>query len=262
MKKRTILLAAVLAAALTACGGQPAEESPSPAAGEEPPAPAVSAAPSATPVPVETEPAVDPVESGDPAEPTDEPEETGEPAPHGLGDLPSDEEVLTVYRAAVDAYNWFTGYDDSTLALDPEDALVRPDVTLYRVGRPGLESLDGLRAYLKTLFSDEIVDELMPADQVVDGVMMPGAGGFVETENGLYARPAGRGADITKGGLTLAVLWPEEEAPAGCVVQATVELLDWSPDMTTSTVVGSQTYDFPYQKVGDKWVFTHFESIF
>ena len=38
----------------------------------------------------------------------------------------------------------------------------------------------------------------------------------------------------------------------------TVEVLD--PEQGFA-VVGSETYDFPYEKVGDKWIFTSFSLV-
>ena len=163
---------------------------------------------------------------------------------------PSDESVLGAYREAAEAYSWFAGYSDAGLQLDTEEIQVQSDNTFYRVMRPGLESVDTLRAYLKTLLSDEIVDGLLSSHAV----------SFIDGEDGgLYALPAGRGSDITKGAVTLIVLWPEEEPASSCTVQATVEVLDAENGFAPT---GQVVYTFPYAQVGDKWVFTHFESIF
>ena len=109
--------------------------------------------------------------------------------------------------------------------------------------------MDSFRGYLKTLFSDEVVDGLLP----MDGQQ------YVEIDGQLYVLEGGRGTDVTKGAVTLSVAWPQEAESLSCIVRAEVDLLDGE---TLSTVVGSQVYEFPYQRVGDKWVFTQFESIF
>lgn len=257
MKKYLILLAAVLAAVgLEGCRSPETAVSPEvetnvPATARPTAFHTVSPAPSRVPEnPEPAETGTPPAESEaipESPEPIEESEVPLSAAPTAGG--PSDEEVLRVYREATEAYSWFAGYGDSGLALDAGDTQIRPDLTYHRVTASGLRSLDDLRAYLKTLFSDEVVDGLLP----------PGQDRFLDTGDGLYALPAGRGADITKGGATTAVLWPAEEAPRSCTVQTTVEVLDPNNGFA---VTGQQVYSFPYAQVGDKWVFTQFESIF
>lgn len=291
MKKELILVSAALLLALAGCGqsaestpapaetaSQPAAETVMPTPAPATPAPVETAAPSeavpspadtpaleATPAPTESAAQPKPTQTPDPV-PTEEPLPTPEvqptqdpavatvePAPEP--ERPTDAEVLSVYREAAEAYSWFAGYNDSGLALDLTDGLTLPlptggEGTFFRVTRPGLGSTEELRGYLKTLFSDE----------VVDGLLKDGSAAFADgPEGGLYTTGAGRGSNITKGGVTLEVIWPQEGEPVLCTVQATVELLDLE---TLSTVTGTQVYQFPYQKVGDKWVFTQFESIF
>lgn len=257
MKKYLILLAAVLAMlGLDGCGSH--EIAASPESVVSIPATAIPTAfHTATPAPTRAPESPKPVETKTPpveskavpesVKPTETPEVTPSAAP--TKDGPSDEEILQVYREATEAYSWFAGYDDSGLALNLEETQLQPDRIYYKVTAAGLGNLDDLRAYLKTLFSDEVVDGLLP----------PGQDHFLDTEGGLYALPAGRGADPAKGGITTAVLWPEEEAPKSCIVQTTVELLDPNNGYV---VTGQQVYNFPYAQVGDKWVFTQFESIF
>lgn len=172
---------------------------------------------------------------------------------------PTDEEVLAAYNRAAEVFSWYAGYSDEGLALDGTDMISLPllenggEIVMYRVTRPGLNSMDELRAYLKTIFSDEVVDGLMKDFPL-------GAAGFADgPEGGLYCSGAGRGSDISKGGVTVEVVWPLEEEPMQCTVRASVELLDLND---LQTVTGTQVYEFPYQKVGEKWVFTSFESIF
>lgn len=260
MKKRMLILAAALLLGLSGCISHPAEESQA-----ETPSPSPTARPSSAPsLPVETPqptglptPAPHPTQGGGAAAsrppvstpaPTSAPIST--PSPSLEPERPADEAVLAAYREASEAYSWFAGYGEEGLMLDREDVEVRPDLTFYRVTRPGLGTLDELRGYLKSLFSDEIVDPLLAET--------PGVPHFIETEKGLYALPAGRGSDVTKGAVTLEVLW-HPEGTAECTVKARVELLDGE---NLEIVVGEQVYEFPYQKVGTKWVFTQFESIF
>lgn len=341
MKKKTIIFAAALCVALSACIGQnvressspapavpteaatatqtaPATAAPTPAAvtagptavhtqapADSPaptpastPRPAVSAPPSegptvpaaltpgseVTPPPAESaalppepteslcdlplaptptpEGSVPPAATDSPApdnspEPAEDPAQTPGPTATPEPVRPTDEEVLEAYRTAAEAYGWFAGYlepeldvaDQLTLTVEERGG----EMTLCRVVRPGLNSVDELRAYLKSLFSDEVVDELFKNGSAVfaDG-----------PEDGLYCSGAGRGSDVTKGTVTLTVEWNGEDALPGCTVKAAVQLLTWDGNGGSPTVSGEQIYEFPYQKVGDKWVFTQFESIF
>ncbi len=289
MKKYLIFVSAALALCLTACG-QRTEEVTSTAVPTQTPkptvmvtaAPAPTAAVTAVPTPAPTaeatvvpEPSVTPPPTLKPAPtpspiptptnspaptpeptplPTSEPtaEPTGEAGPESTpepSDVPNDEAVLEAYRTAAEIYSWFAGYNDGGLMLDMEDTALQSDLTYFRVTRPGLGTMDELRGLLKSIFSDEIVDPLLSQ------------GHFVETEKGLYALPAGRGSDVTKGSVVLSVLRLQDN-PSLCLIQAEVELLEWAEGAQTPAVTGTQLYQFPYQRVGDKWVFTQFESIF
>lgn len=201
------------------------------------PVPTQAATPTPAPVP---EPTPTPA-----AEPTPEVVATPEPLPTANPARPSDEEVLAAFRKAWEAYNWFDlyaleGHQDEKKELD--------GMVYSRVADERFPNMDSFRSYLKTLFSDEVVDGLLPI----------GGQQYVEIDGQLYTSEGGRGTDITKGAVTLSVLWPQEEEPLTCTVRAEVELLD---EETLSTVVGSELHEFPYQKVGEKWVFTHFETI-
>lgn len=182
------------------------------------------------------------------------PELTASPAPVESPTRPDDEEVLAAYRAAKEAYGWLTdsasvyGYDDSGLALDPADQQVltltlgdeTEEILVFeRITRPDLDSLETLRGYLKSLFSDEIVDDLMTFQTPI----------FVEGEQGgLYALPS-QVQQPQQPGAALTVLWQEGEEPVSCQINAIVD--------------GEETVrESLYQKVGDKWVFTQFECIF
>lgn len=168
---------------------------------------------------------------------------TPEPTPEPV--RPSDEEVLATYREAQEAYNWF---NLATLEGYQEEKLEYQGLLYARVADERFPTMDSFRVYLKTLFSDEVVDSLLPM----------GGQQYVEIDGQLCVLEGGRGTDITKGAVTLSVVWPQVEEPLTCTVRAEVGLLD---EETLSTVVGSEVYEFPYQKVGDKWVFTWFAPI-
>ena len=281
MKKYLIFLSAALALSLTACAQREAETTPTAVPTPEPKptvlvTPAVSPSPkvtippemTVTPAPTETAaPTPKPVLTPTPAPiqtptPTQTPEPTPQPVPEPTPEpvpsepvlppetsmepvRPRDEEGLEAYRTAQEAYNWFAL---ATLEAH-QDEKVELEGRLYaRVADERFPTMDSLRGYLKTLFSDEVVDALLP----IAGEQ------YVEIDGQLYVSEGGRGTDITKGAVTLSVNWPAEEGAMACTVRAEVELLD---EETLTTVVGTQIYEFPYQKVGDKWVFTHFEAI-
>ena len=82
------------------------------------------------------------------------------------------------------------------------------------------------------------------------------ASGFAELDGALYTIDGGRGADITKGEETVQVL--RDGTPGRCTVRVTVEVLD--PQQGFS-VVGSETHDFLYEQVGERWIFTTFSMV-
>lgn len=206
-------------AAPSESAGDP-QESATPLPGQETPAPSSTAAPVLTPAP------------------------SGEPVVSPVPARPTDEEVLSAYHQAEEAYRWF---DLTTLPLDYTQTKLVGEAVYYPVSDERFPTMDALRGYLKTLFSDEIVDALLP----LDGVH------YLEIDGALCAMEADRGTDENSGTVIETVNWPQEGGDALCTVQVSVELL-WEDENYPE---GKRTYDFPYQKVGDKWVFTHFEPI-
>ena len=208
--------------------------------GATPPETQESAVPSPSAVPTSSptvEPTPDPVESADPS-PSVEP--TATPASY---DGPNDEEVLTAYRAAVEAFWWF---QVETLPLDRTDSREVDGQVYYRVDYPGIDSTANLRGYLKSLFSDDLVEMLLP----YDGTQ------YIDIDGVLYGLDGGRGTDITRGAETLQVL--RDGDPDRCTVRVTVEVVDPEQD---NAVVNTLTFDFPYEKVGEKWIFTDFSLV-
>lgn len=291
--KKIICLAAALTLALTACGGPSAQESNDPAptvtaltsAAPTPavptvPAAAESAAPSAAPseTPAVSEPSAEtpaatfaltpaPTESAEPpgqsaapspsavpaadtptptAEPTSEPMAVTsvEPTATSVPTRPGDEEVLAAYHQAEEAFRWF---DLTTLPLDFTQPKSVGEEVYYPVSDERFATMDDLRGYLKGLFSDEIVDALLP----LNGTH------YADIDGALCAIQADRGANENTGPATETVDWPAEGGDALCTVRVSVELLWEDPAYPD----GVRKYEFPYQKVGDKWVFTYFEAI-
>ena len=213
----------------------PAPE-PEPAPTPEPSEPvAVRPAPMPTPEPVPT-PEPTPAPQPEPT-PTTAPTAAPSPTPEPEPALPTDEQVLEAYRQAREAYGWF--YRETLPYLD--EPLDRDGTAYYPVNYPGLSAMADLRGYLKNLFSDEIVDALLPA----------GGQQYVEVDGRLFVRPGVQAPDPTRGPAALQVLRQD----GGIVVRATVPVLDPEQDYAP---VGSETHDFPYAQVGDKWLFTEF----
>lgn len=213
-----------------------------------------SPTPQTTAEPYSSETAAPPQESGVVLPPevleTQSPEDplsTPDTAPHRGAGVPTDVEVLDRYREADTAYRWFT-----VKALESDRSKIKrvDTVTYAKVTDPRFPTLSSFRAYLKTLFSDEIVDGLLPTDGTR----------YVDFDGVLYVCDSPMSEEPKTDGITLMVLWPEGEEPVSCTVQAVVELLV-SKDGEDPSTTEERIYEFPYQKVGDKWVFTQFESI-
>ena len=200
MKRLLPLLAVLLV--LTSCSSREMTEPADTAEPERPETPQVqdtpvqtvtpSAAPaeSASPAPAESEPVL--------VEPVPMPTPTPTAAPE-LAEGPTDEEILAAYHMAEEAYGWFVLAPPE---LDRTEQRTVGELTYCRVDDPRFSNLAELRGYLKTLFSDTLVDQLLP----IDGTQ------YVELDGVLYTIDGGRGADMTKGEETVQVL--RDEAPA------------------------------------------------
>lgn len=152
-------------------------------------------------------------------------------------------EILSAYNRAVTAYGWF---DLSPLPCTQEIKTV--DGWLYqKVDYPGIEDLADLRAYLRVVFSQELTDRLLtrgerPVYQDLDGALYAAAG-------------TGREKESDKGSVTVEV---RQESETVYSVEVTVELLD----STRSTVIGVESYSFPYEFQDGSWVFTDFQLVY
>ncbi len=155
----------------------------------------------------------------------------------------TEEEVRAAYDRAETAYGWF--YLE-TLPSGPETQEV-DGWTYQRVDYPGMENLADLRAYLRGLFSEELVDDLLaeggshPLYRDVDGV--------------LYVLPTSRERDPSTGAGDRHPRWSTTGETAYSV-EVTVDLLD-----QRGAVTGVEGYVFPYEFVEDHWVFTDFRLV-
>lgn len=151
----------------------------------------------------------------------------------------TDEEILTAYYRAVEAYGWF---DLSPLPDSGET--VRVDETVYRrVDFPGMEELEDLRTYLRSLFSGELTERLLamggttPLYRDIDGALFVSAAG--------RSRAAGKGASEAE------VHQADDHSYS---VEVIVDLLDDDH----AAVVGLECWSFPFAFVDGRWVFTDF----
>ena len=162
--------------------------------------------------------------------------------PLGCAAAPGDAAVTEAYESAAEAYAWF---DLTTMPVSDTDRVEADGQVYNRVEHDSIETLAQLRSYLGTLFSREIIDRLLPGDESVPR--------YRDIDGRLYAIPADRGTDITKGGERLDIL--RENGRVICRV--TVETVD----SETFSVTGEETYDFPYENTGGEWVFTEFSLV-
>ena len=155
----------------------------------------------------------------------------------------TDEEIQAAYFRAEEAYGWFSL---ETLPCGEKTQTI-DGWLYYPVEYPGMENLADLRAYLRGLFSEELVDALLasggahPLYQDVDGA--------------LYVLPTSRERDESKGQADIQI---KPYGQAGYSVIVEVDLLADGG----STVTGVESYAFPYEFLEDRWVFTDFHLIY
>lgn len=151
-------------------------------------------------------------------------------------------EILRTYQRASRAWDWF---EVKPMAHGGE-SWERDGFRYWAVTEPGFGTFSELETYLQRLFSEELCEQLLstggkaPLYRSIDGV--------------LCVRDFGRERDWTKGRQQVEIQQVEEDAFS---VNVTVDVL--SRDGTT--VEGIECWAFPYEKEGDRWVFTAFRSI-
>lgn len=156
---------------------------------------------------------------------------------------PSEQEVLYAYDRAVQAYGWF--YLNTLPSTG--DTVTLNGCEYERVEYDGIATMKDLRTYLADLFSDTIIDQLLPQDT--------SASLYRDIDGTLYVQPAGRGVDIHKGAITTAI---QQESATAYYVNVTVEIL--GDDL--ATVTGMEIDSFPYELVNGRWVFTDFALVY
>lgn len=156
----------------------------------------------------------------------------------------TEEEILDAYDRAVTAYGWF---DLQPLPTTGESQIV--DGQTYRpVDYPGMENLLDLQTYLKDVFSEDLVKELLDGE---DGAFYH----YLDIDGALYGPIGGRSRDRQRGDIRTQV---EMESETSYVVYVSVDVLD--QDLTT--VTGMESYAFPYEQIDGRWVFTQFQLVY
>lgn len=151
-------------------------------------------------------------------------------------------EVLAAYQRAEQIYGWF---DLAPPPLSEESAAVN-GVTYYRVNLEGIDRLEDLRTCLRGVFSQELTDRLL------DGQSAPIQ--YRDVNGVLFAAGDSRERDAGKGQAHIEVEQSEEGI---YFVNVTVDLLGEDQE----TVVGLESWSFPYAFIDDRWVFTDFRLV-
>lgn len=151
-------------------------------------------------------------------------------------------EVLAAYERAQRVYGWF---DLAPPPTSGEPTTVN-GTAYYRVELEGLENLEDLRACLRGVFSQELTDRLL--DGRTARIQ------YRDVNGALCAAGESRLPDDGKGQAQVEVERREEGL---YFVNVTVDLLDEDRE----TVVGLESWSFPYAFVEDRWVFTEFRLV-
>ena len=156
-----------------------------------------------------------------------------------IAEVPTDEEVKLAYQKAVEAYSWF---DLTTMSFDVNSRIEYNGDIYMKVNHDSIKSKSDLEAYLRTLFSDKIVDSLLETNR------------YIDIDGALYAMPADRGANIFAGEEHHKII---RESDKKIIYEVTVDILDENFEK----VVDQEVYSFSYELIEGKWVFTNFSLV-
>jgi hypothetical protein len=176
------------------------------------------------------------------------PEEKTESANLSNIEQPSDEQIAAAYESAREAMGWFQMNtmplgNNNTNSNMPAEPTVYDENGAAKVNHPTIKTYDDLQNHLKSLFSNEIAEDLLSTNKYFD-------------KNGeLYAIPSDRGSNISKGKEEYAVI---KENDKKIIYRVTVENLS---EEDLITVIDYSVYDMIYEYTEHKWIFTKFELI-
>lgn len=148
-------------------------------------------------------------------------------------------EILAAYERAQQLYGWF---DLAPLPASDETAVWERE-TYHRVDMEGIETLEDLRASLRSVFSRELTERLLNGEA--------GRVRYRDIGGALCVSGAPREPDTGKRPSRVEAERLEETLYS---VNVLVDLLDESGE----AVVGVESWSFPYVFEEDRWVFTDF----
>ena len=153
--------------------------------------------------------------------------------------VPTEEETITAYKAASEAYEFalITPFPIDETA----EAAEIGNYTYYPVIHDTIKTFADYENYLKEHFSSVLVT----------GYTREVILTYRDHNGSLYALPAGRGQDQTLGNENYTY---QKESDKKIILKVEVDTL--ADDRTT--VTGSKMFDFTYELVDGKWVFTAF----
>jgi len=154
-----------------------------------------------------------------------------------------DAEILAAYERAQQLYGWF---DLAPLPASEETAVWERE-TYHRVDKEDVENLEDLQTCLRSVFSQELTDRLLDGETA--RIQYRDIGGV------LYVSGAPRDRDAGKGQARVEADQLEETAYS---VNVLVDLLDEDGE----TVIGVESWSFPYVFEEDRWVFTDFSLVY
>lgn len=161
----------------------------------------------------------------------------------------SNEEVKTVFTKADSLFKMFYGIG---LDVDKNDEYKTEDNNLYyAVKHEGIKSLNDLKVYLSNIFSSQIVDELIN----IGFVYTPSR--FIEMNGKLYQISYDYSIIIPNYNIIEKEMIIEKESDMKfkCSMDKILSNYD--------SISNGETYkfDYVYEKVGDRWIFTEFPII-
>ncbi len=155
----------------------------------------------------------------------------------------SESEILDAYHQAQRVYGWF-----DLAPLPTSGETVRENgAVFYRVDMDGIEELEDLRAYLRGVFSQELAEALLGGE--ASRIRYQDIGGA------LYFSGSSRDRENGKGAVHVEAEQLEETAYS---VNVMVDLLAEDGE----TVVGLESWSFPYAFSEGRWVFTDFQLVY
>ena len=154
--------------------------------------------------------------------------------------------ILSAYKAASEAAGWFR----IASILEQQDEYPRENDTYieldgiryFKVKR--FPEYQGFVDYLHGLFSKELVEEFLNSEHKR----------YINRDGELYATTGIRGTNIHMGDENYTVY---NVSDSKYIVEVTVDI--YGVDLVT--VVDQEVFEFPYEFVDDRWVFTEFPKI-